>query len=356
MVTDGHEKLVVLAAVLALSTFGGCDKGSIAPPERSPNARLVPRLPSVTLSFAAFSAAHEAFGTRILPGFAERWWRSRGQRIRWQERYEGSRRLAESLANEFRADVAVLASTHDMQHLVETGLVRKTWQDAPHGGIVSRSLVALAVRRGNPKAIHDWKDLVRPGIQIVMPNPETSGGGRWDICALYGAALRGHAGVAAGDARAALAFVKRVLANVVEQPESASEAYRSFQSGVGDVAIAYESQIALGWLFGHADVRVIPRSTLLIENAAAVIDANADHHRLRREAEALLHYLWTVEAQKRLAFCGLRPVDAAVAAETEQQFPRPADLWTIDDLGGWERVSREIHELTGVGARPSGDK
>jgi sulfate transport system substrate-binding protein len=345
-----------LALFLVLAVLPSCADEPDVRPDHPPRPALAPRPPSIRLSFAAFSAAHEAFGTRILPGFAERWWRTQGQRIRWAERYEGSRRLGESLADEFRADVAVLASTEDMQHLVETGLVRKTWREAPHRGIVSRSLVALAVRKGNPKAIHDWKDLARPGIRIVMPDPETSGGGKWSVCALYGAAWRGHVDLPAGDAKAALGFVKRVLANVVEQTESASEAYRSFQSGVGDVAIAYESQIALGWLFGYADIRIIPRSTLLIENAAAVIDANADHHRLRKEAEALLRYLWTVEAQKRLAFCGLRPVDPAVAAETEQQFPRPADLWTIDDLGGWERATREILGPAGFGVRPGGDK
>ena len=122
------------------------------------------------------------------------------------------------------------------------------------------------------------------------------------------------------------------------------------------MAITYESQIALGWIFGHEDVRVVPRSTLLIESAAAVIDRHADLHQVRAPAESLLRHLWSPEAQRRLAFCGLRPVDAAVAAEYEQHFPRPDDLWTIEDLGGWEQAQREVLVPAGFGARPPDDK
>jgi sulfate/thiosulfate transport system substrate-binding protein len=217
-------------------------------------------------------------------------------------------------------------------------------------------LVVLAVRKGNPLAIHDWSDLVRPGLRVVTPDPASSGGGMWNVCAIYGAALRGHAGVAAGDPRVALDFLTRVLANATDRRKSAAESYESFRDGVGDVAITYESEVARGWAFGHDEERVIPRSTLLIENPAVLVRKNADKHGVRAAAEALLRSLWSVESQTRLAFAGLRPVLPDLAAEAARRSPAPQDLWTIDALGGWERAVREILLPAGLGAsaaRPS---
>jgi sulfate/thiosulfate transport system substrate-binding protein len=314
-------------------------KPAVAKTEPAPTAVAQER---VTLTFGGFSAAREALGTRILPRFARKQLLTDGKQVQFTERYEGSSALAESIATSFPADIAVFASTDDLDRLVQLGRVRPTWHNAPNAGIVSRSLVVLAVRKGNPAQIRGWSDLARPGVRIVTPNPNTSGGGRWNVCAIYGAALRGHADVPAGDPAAALQFVKRVFANVVEQRGNAAESFQSFQDGLGDGAITYESEVGLGWLFGHDEERVIPTSTLLIENPAAVIDRNADQHGVRAEAEALLQFLWTRDAQHRLADCGLRPVDPAVAAELATRFPTPPDLWTIEFLGGWQRAVREV--------------
>jgi sulfate transport system substrate-binding protein len=244
----------------------------------------------------------------------------------------------------------VLASTHDIDTLVAGGFVAPAWRDQPERGIACRSIVVIAVRKGNPKDIHDWADLARPGLRLITPEPTTSGGGRWNVVALYGAALRGHAGVPAGDAKAALDFVRRVLANSGARKANANDSFRAFRDGEGDVAIAYESEILLGWIFGRDEERVIPQSTVLIENPAVLIAKNADRHGVRPAAEGLLRFLWTSEAQKEIAFCGLRPVDAAVASASKGQFPVPADLWTIDDLGGWDRARREILVPAGFAA------
>jgi sulfate transport system substrate-binding protein len=297
---------------------------------------------SITLEFGAFSAAHEAFATRVLPAFHQQWLRLHGQSVRFQERYEGSEALTRAIASGLQVDVAVLALSRDMERLVAAGMVDAGWRDAPNHGIVSRSIVVLAVRKGNPSDIRDWTDLVRPGVRIVIADPATSGGGIWFVCAIYGAALRGHAGVTEGDPATARAFVAQVLANVVERKASADEAFKSFQSGSGDVAITYESQVAFGWMNGHEEERVIPASTALVENPAVLLSRNADAHGVRTAAEGLLAFLWTAEAQKMIAFCGLRPVNEAIAADTAQQFPRPQDLWTIEDLGGWDQLNRDL--------------
>jgi hypothetical protein len=168
--------------------------------------------------------------------------------------------------------------TDDMEELVRRGLVDAGWRDRPYQGIACRSLVAFAVRKGNPKAIHDWRDLVRADVRIVSPDPEFSGCGMWNLCALYGAALRGHAGVEAGDPVLARSFVAQVWSNVVATGKSAHEAYKTFQAGVGDVAIIYESEITKARMFGHAEERVIPASTLLVESPIAVVDRNVDKH------------------------------------------------------------------------------
>jgi sulfate transport system substrate-binding protein len=294
-----------------------------------------------TLTVGAFASAREAYGVRILPQFAYRWRRLHHHGLSFHERYESSGELATAIATGFDADVAVFSHVEDLKRLVALGAIDPDWQDAPHQGVVSRTLVVLAVRRGNPLGISDWRDLARPGLRIVAADPDTSGCGRWSICALYGAALRGHAGATPGNPRAAQAFVTGVLVNVVDRRSSANESFRAFQDGIGDVAITYESELESAWMFGHDEERVVPRSTLLVDHLAAVVDRNADRHG-RRAAAELLQYFWSEEAQRSLAYCGLRPVHAGVAADNAARFPQPEDLWTIADLGGWDQAMREI--------------
>lgn len=337
------------ALVLGVVACGDAGVEVAAPEVQQP---VVAPPPPITLQVGAFSAASEALGVRVLPAFALHWLRTRGQRVSFVETYDGSASLAHAVQDGFAADVLLFALTDDLQDLVRSDLIKPTWRERPHEGIVCRSLVALAVRKGNPKAIHDWPDLVRPDVQIVSPDPNSSGCGMWNLCALYGAALRGHAGVPAGDPAVARRFVARVWGNVVADGKSAREAFKTFQGGVGDVAIIYESEITNARMFGYSDERVIPRSTLLVESPIAVVDRNVDTHGVRAVAEGLLEFLWTPKIQAKLAFCGLRPVDPDVFAAARAQFPQPEDLWTIADLGGWEKAMRAIEVPAAFGALP----
>lgn len=337
-------RLVGFAAVWGLAA---CRGDPFAAPTVPVDATASPgvadlELPQVTLRVAGFSAAREVIKTRLLKTFAAEWERSHRQRLDVQTRFGGSDALVEAMASAFPADVAVLASPRTVDALLHAGVHANGWRQQPYGGIVCRSLVVLAVRKGNPKNIRNWADLTRPDVRIVTPDPLCSGGGAWNQCAIYGAALRGHAGVSAGDREAARDFLSRVAANVVAHAGSASESFRGFQDGVGDVAIAYECEVTSAWLFGHDEERVIPSSTVLVENPVLLFDRHADAHGTRLIADALLAFLFSPTAQQRLASCGLRPVDPTVAAACAAQFPEPQDLWTIDALGGWERAAIDV--------------
>lgn len=335
---SGH-RLAVPVCVLWCLVLAGCDVEPIAH-EDTPRAPHHQRA-RVELALGAFSAAREVFDSQLLPAFA-RQQQQHGREITFTKVYAGSEALTGTIASGFNADVAVFAHTGDMESLIGAGLVGETWRDAPNRGIFCRSVVVMAVRKGNPKSVRDWADLTRPGLAIVTPDPASSGGGIWNLCALYGAALRGHVGVPANDVVAARDFLARVEANVVDRRASATESFRAFLAGAGDVAITYESEVALAWLFGHEVERVIPSSTILVESPAALLDKNVAAHGVRAEAQAFFEYLWTSDAQKKLAYCGFRPVDDAVAAASGGQFPQPKDLWTIEHLGGWDRAVRAI--------------
>ena len=332
-------------ALLALLVAGAYwpQPAAEAPPEHS---RVLLDEPTSRLRVGAFSGAREVVGTRVLPAFTRRQLR-RGHRVVVEPWFTGSETLVDAVDEAFPADVVLFSHTHDVDVLVERGLVAPDWSQRPHGGIVCRSLVVLAVRDGNPRNVRDWADLARPGIVVVTPDPAQSGGGLWNVCALYGAALRGHAGVPAGDVEAAAGFVARVLANASCRHASASDAYAAFRGGAGDVAITYESEIALGWIFGSEAERVLPSSSVLVESPAAVVCAHADAHGVRAIAEALCDHLWTPAAQWHFARCGLRPVQPEVWAANRQRFPDPEDLWTIEFLGGWEKARAEVLALVG---------
>lgn len=336
---------------LAACAGGGNEPPAVAVPRTSPTAQPVPA--PVELRFGGFSSMREALQTRLLPMFARSWNRKQTPPVDIRTRFAGSEALLEALRSDFPADVAVLSSPRDLEDLIASGLCVARAPGLPHGGIVCRSLVVLAVRKGNPLQVRDWTDLTRAGLRLVAPDPKTSGGGAWNVCAMFGAALRGHAGVPAGDVDAARDFVARVEANVVARGANAHESFHAFLEGVGDVAISYESELAQAWLFGHDIERVLPTSTVLVECPAVLIDRNVDARGTRPMAQALLDHLWSREAQRVLATCGLRPVDEAVAVGRSEQLPLPQDLWTVDQLGGWPRIEEQLRSWLEPPAAPA---
>jgi sulfate/thiosulfate-binding protein len=214
--------------------------------------------------------------------------------------------------------------------------------------MVSRSIVVIGVREGNPKNIHDWDDLAKPGVAVLTPNVRTSGGARWNIAAIWGATIRGKTSAAKDSPEAATKLLGAILKNVKNMDPGARESLLNFERGVGDAIITYENEILVGKQKGQKYDYVIPKSTILIENPAALIDTVVDKHGTRKAAGALLDYLVTPEAQRLYAKHGLRPVLEDVAKEVAANYPPVEDLFTIRDIGDWKGAGTTIFD-TGTG-------
>jgi sulfate transport system substrate-binding protein len=302
-----------------------------------------------TLILGAYTTPREAYAKAIIPAFQKMWKARTGEDVNFQTSYQGSGAQARAIIGGFEADVAALSLEGDMNKLQSEGLIQHDWKQRGYSGMVSNSIVVLAVRKGNPKGIKDWADLAQPGLNILTPDPKTSGGAQWNINAVYGAALRGYvAGVPKGDKKAAQDFLVKVFKNVSIMDKGARESITTFEKGVGDVAITYENEVLVGRMTGQTYDYVVPRSTILIENPAAVVDTYVDKHKTRKQAEGFVDFLRTPEAQRGYAQYGLRPVDPAVAREVASKFPPVQDLWKIDFLGGWKKVGLEIYAAGGV--------
>jgi sulfate/thiosulfate transport system substrate-binding protein len=309
---------------------------------------LVPGVQPVRLILGAYTTPREAYG-ELIPVFQARWAEQTGRSIVFEESYLGSGAQSRAVVEGFEADVVALSLEADVERIATAGLITHNWKDAPNSGMVSTSIVAFAVRAGNPRNIHDWADLARPGIEVLTPNPKTSGGAMWNILALYGAALRGHvAGVPARDEAAARAFMEAVLGNVTVMDGTARDSVRNFEKGVGDVAITYENEVLVGRQAGETYDLVIPRSTIRIDNPVAVVDANVDKHGTRDAAQAFVVFLFSPEAQRIFARHGLRSIDPQVAALNASLYPPVDDLFPIDYFGGWASAASSVFGENGV--------
>ncbi|MFB3902024.1 MAG: sulfate ABC transporter substrate-binding protein [Acidobacteriota bacterium] len=303
---------------------------------------------TVTLVLAAYTTPREAYGKAIIPGFKRHWKEKTGQNVDFRESYQGSGAQSRAVIGGFEADIVALSLAADVEKIAQAGLIKHAWAEKPHQGMVSTSIVVMAVRPGNPKKIRDWPDLTRSGLNVLTPDPRTSGGAMWNICAMYGAALRGFAGVEKDRPEAAGQLLSSVFKNVSIMDKGARESITNFEKGIGDVALTYENEVLVGQKAGQKYEYVIPRSTILIENPAAIVDAYVDKHGVRDVAEAFLEYLWSPEAQRAFARYGLRPLDSATAKEVEKTYPPVQDLWRIDYLGGWPKVTKEIFGPDGI--------
>jgi len=306
---------------------------------------------TVTLVLGAYTTPREAYGQAIIPAFQNYWKNKTGKQVEFRQSYQGSGAQARAVIGGFEADIVALSLAGDVEKIAKAGLIKHDWQQKPHKGMVSTSIVVLAVRPGNPKQIRDWPDLARPGLNVLTPDPRTSGGAMWNICAMYGAGLRGHAGVEKDKPEGAADLLRSVFRNVSIMDKGARESITNFEKGIGDAAITYENEVLVGQAAAQKYEYAIPRSTILIENPAALVDVYVDKHGTRQVAEAFLQFLWGKESQRAYAEHGLRSVDPEVAKEFEAKYPPVHDLWTIDFLGGWPKVTQEIFGPDGIYTR-----
>ena len=285
------------------------------------------RVDSGSISLVAYSTPRAAYAD-LIPAFQKT---AAGNGTSFQQSYGASGEQARAVEAGLKADVVALSLEPDVTSLVNKGLVPKNWKSNQWNGIVTRSVVVFAVRRGNPKKIRDWEDLVKPGVQIVTPNVQTSGGAKWNIMAAYGAMLRKKKTHAQ-----AVAYLRNLYSHIVSQDKSAREALQTFLAGRGDVMLAYENEAIFANQNGQEVPYVIPKATIRIENPVAVTTTSEN----KATANAFLRYLHTVPAQRIFAQNGYRPIVPAAARGFS--FPVRPQLFSIKWLGGWAKVDQRF--------------
>jgi sulfate transport system substrate-binding protein len=285
---------------------------------------------STTLNLYAYSTPKPGFD-KVIPAFAGT---EAGKGVQFEQSYGPSGDQSRKVAAGAPADVVLFSLEPDVTRLVGNGLVDPTWNAGEHHGVPVGSVVALVVRKGNPKGIHGWDDLLKPGVEVVTPNPFSSGGAKWNLLAPYAAKSQGGKDRAAG-----LAYIDTLITQHVKvQPKSAREATETFLQGTGDVLISYEAEAINAERKGDPIQHFIPSDTFKIENPVAVLKNGSNVG----TATAFRDYLYTAPAQKLWAQAGFRPVDPTVAASFASDFPAPQKLWTIEDLGGWKKVDKDL--------------
>lgn len=276
-----------------------------------------------TLSLVAYSTPQVVYDEAI-PAFQQT---AAGRGVGFQQSYGASGDQSRAVEGGLPADVVAFSLAPDITRLIKAGIVASDWDAGPHHGILTDSVVALIVRKDNPKRIHDWNDLLKNGIQVVTPNPFTSGAAKWNLLGAYV-----HGG---------LPFVKQLITKHVKvQPKSGREALQTFAGGQGDVLISYENEAITARQKGEQLDDVIPNQNILIENPVAVTKTTKH----LRQAQAFVDFLWSPAGQKLFAQHGYRPVDQSVAASFH--FPQPAQLKTIKQLGGWKQINDQLFDPT----------
>ena len=303
---------------------------------------FVPSAPGaeeVTLLNVSYDPTRELY-RELNPLFAREWKAKSGQVLSIRQSHGGSSKQARAVLDGLQADVVTLALAYDIDVLAAKGLVATDWQKRlAHGSSPYTSTIVFLVRKGNPKAIRDWEDLVKPGVQVITPNPKTSGSARWNYLAAYGHALL-RSGRNEDKARE---FIARLYRNVPVLDSGARGATTTFvERGIGDVLINWENEILLGASeLGQGNFEIVaPPSRILAEPVVSVGDTVVDQRGTRKAAEAYLGFLYSPEAQEIAARHHYRPVDPTVAARHAAEFPK-VTLFTLAEIAGdWQKANQ----------------
>jgi sulfate/thiosulfate transport system substrate-binding protein len=328
----GALALVATAGlVIALAGCGGSsDSTSTASGGSTSNAAATSGSGSTQLQLVAYSTPKKAYDALIGAFTAT----SAGNGVSFGQSFGASGSQSRAVDTGQPADVVAFSTTPDMTRLVKDGIVSKDWNANPQKGFSSDSVVVLVVRKGNPKHITGWDDLIKSGVDVITPNPSTSGSARWNILAGYGAQLKEGKTPAE-----ALAYINTLLAkNVSVQDSSASAALQTFTGGKGDVLLDYESDALAAEKAGDAVQIVYPKQTILIQTPIAVTTKSSH----AQQAQAFVNWQWSTAGQTIWAEKGYRPVLSSVASQFASKFPTPPDLFTIAYLGGWTKVSKDF--------------
>lgn len=281
------------------------------------------------LSLVAYSTPKEAYGA-LIPAFQKT---ADGDGVSFTQSYGPSGDQARAVQSGLPADVVALSLAPDVDKLVESGHVAKGWETGADKGVVTHSVVVFLVRKGNPKGIKTWDDLIRPGVQVIEPNPFASGGARWNVMAAYGAQIeQGKSEAEATD------YLAKLFKNVPVQDKSARDALQTFSSGKGDVLLAYENEAITAKDKGLEVEYVVPDQTILIENPVAVTSKSKNPE----VAKKFVAFLHSDAGQKIYAEKGYRPVRDALVDKAK--FPTPSGLFQITKFGGWSAVNDKFFD------------
>lgn len=291
-----------------------------------------------TIVLYGFSILEPVITKSIFPAFQKKWMAQTGQNVELISSFAGSGTVANQLIMGVPAEIAILSTELDVQRLKKAGVIRtETWKELPHKGVINRTPFVILVRPDNPKKIHDFSDLVRPGIRIIHTDPLTSGAANWAIVAEYGAAVR-QPGSGPDAGRSMLLGIWR---NVGIQAGSGRAAKTQFDNGFGDALITYEQDAI--WSRSHGSSRfeiVYPRSTILSEHTAVVIDPHISRKQVKL-IKAFVDFLWSEEAQRIFVESGFRSVDERLNV-SNTEFGLIHDPFFIDDFGGWQQAKLNI--------------
>jgi sulfate transport system substrate-binding protein len=324
---------VVAAAVLGGGIVAGCGGSADTTSSAAATVSSSGSGGSPTqLALVAYSTPKKAFDA-LTTVFGQT---SAGKGVTFTQSFGASGSQSRAVATGQPADVVDFSTEPDMSRLVKAGIVSSSWDGNPEKGISSNSVVVFVVRKGNPKNITGWDDLIKPGVDVITPNPSTSGSARWNILAGYGAQLK-----EGKTPDQALSYVHTLLTkNVSVQDSSASAALQTFTGGKGDVLLDYESDAIAAQKAGDAIQYIIPKQTILIQTPIAVTSKSSH----AQQAQAFVNWQWTAAGQTIWAQKGYRPVLASVAKAYASKFPTPPQLFTIAYLGGWTKVKKEFFD------------
>jgi sulfate/thiosulfate transport system substrate-binding protein len=313
------RRSVILLAVAALAG----STAAAAAPERKADTNLSVVAYSIpTAVFPKLETAYQATAA--------------GNGIKFQNSFAASEVQSKAVAAGLPADVVNFSISTDVDRLVSSKLVDKNWAKNKYNGIVSKSVVVFVLRNGNPKHIKTWDDLVKPGVDVVFPNPFSSGGARWDVMAAYGAQLR-----AGRTPKQAQAYLKQLFQHNVSQDTSGRNALNTFLAGKGDVLLTYESDAKSAQASGKSVFYAIPKATLQIETPLAAVNTGN-----KAESTKFVNWLYTPAAQTIWAENGFRPVDLTVLRKYKSQFPPRPQLFKIGYVGGWNKVNTQFFDPT----------
>jgi sulfate/thiosulfate-binding protein len=343
------RRLVPLTAAVSVLALGACSSTTTSNAGSDGAACTPADVP--TLTFAAYSTPREVYDAKIIPAFKAMWKEEHGVEPQFFESYTGSTTQAENVVNGSGADVVALSLAPDVQMIEDAGLITHDWTQMADKGMVSSSVVVFDVRPGNPKNIVDWNDLTGE-VGVLTPDPSQSGGARWNLVSLWGSALRGDVpGINKDDENGATTLLDGVVGNVISWDSSARTSIQNFEGGNGDVAITYENEVKTAQASGLEDEAVYPKGSILIENPVAVVDKNAEEHCVTDLANAFVDFLHTKEAKAYYTETGyLRSTDPkeAQAGDAANGFPAIQDLFTVDDLGGWDALTETLFSDNGI--------